>query len=153
MNYIIGRTIGIIIVCFFSTGMWINHKRKGTVFIKREIPNEKFREKRMKTEKRLDIVCVVGLLYFWIVIAIPCMLDVPYLFTGNLKTITGIVTGGDIIEEDSIHDRSIEVTSDDTKKGIYLNFYEKGIPKGIWVYAKYLPHTKYGYIIMKEEEK
>lgn len=153
MKYLIGRTIGIIIVCFFSTCMWINHKRKGTVFIKREIPNEKFREKRKKTEKRLDIVCVVGLLYMWIFITIPCILDVPYLFSGNLKTITGTVIGGDIIEEDSIHDRSIEIRDDNTNKSIYLNFYEEGIPKGIFVYAKYLPHTKYGYILMKEEEK
>ena len=152
MYFLIGRTLGIIILSIIVTFMWGNHKRKGTSFIKKEVVSQSQKEKRIKLEKRLDIVCIVGLVIVWVFLTLPCLLDMPYLVSGNLKNIEGMVVSGDVAGEDSKSDRLIQIEDEKLNEKVYLNYYGEGVSKGARIKARYLPHTEYGYIIEKEEK-
>lgn len=62
MIYLIIRTVGMIVLTVIVTAMWIGHKKKRTLFIKREPISENQREKYGKWEKRLDVISLIGVL-------------------------------------------------------------------------------------------
>lgn len=51
MTYLIIRTVGTIVLTVIVTAMWIRHKKKRTLFIKRKPTSENQREKYAKWEK------------------------------------------------------------------------------------------------------
>lgn len=150
MSYLIIRTIGLILLVIIVTIMWIGHKKKRTLFIKIKPTTENQKEKYKKWEKRLDVISFIGVLIGWIVLAIPCCLDLPCLATGDLREVSGIVTGGDMAAERKESLRTISVQDDNSKEKVSFAVYDTGVDLGEQLKARYLPNTKVGYIIERE---
>ena len=150
MTYLIIRTVGTIVLTVIVKAMWIRHKKKRTLFIKRKPSSENQREKYAKWEKRLDVISFIAVLIVWVILAIPCCLDVPSLITGNLKEVSGVVVGGSMAGENSNSTRRIYVKDDISQEEISFKIYDSGVDVGERIDARYLPHTEFGYIVGRD---
>ena len=150
MIYLTVRTIGLILLVIIITAMWIGHKKKKTLFIKVKPKTESQKKKYKKWEKRLDVISLTGVIVAWVILAIPCCLDFPSLATGNLKEVSGVVTGGSMAGEDSNSTRRIYVKDDVSQEEVSFMVYDTGIDLGERVKARYLPYTEFGYIIERK---
>lgn len=150
MGYLMMRTIGMILLTVIVTVMWIGHKKKRTLFIKVKPTTEAQKKKYEKWEKRLDVISFIGLLVCWVVLAIPCCLDLPYLVTGELREISGTVIGGSMTEESKDSSRRIRVQDDSSKEKVSFDVYDTGVDLGEKIKARYLPNSKFGYIVERE---
>lgn len=146
MILLIWRTMGLILLTVIVTIMWVLHKKKKTLFIKYKPRNMKEAERYSKWEKRLNIISIIGLAIVWIFITLPCILDIPYILTNELEEVSGIVTGGSVAGGDSDSMRRIYVEDGQSGREVSFRFYGGKVETGEEIAAKYLPHTKYGYI-------
>lgn len=150
MSYLVIRTIGLILLTIIVTIMWIDHKKKRTLFIKIKPTTENQKKKYKKWEKRLDVLSFTGVLIGWAVLAIPCCLDLPCLVTGDLREVSGVVTAGAMAGESKEILRTISVQDDNSREKVSFKVYDTGINLGEKIKARYLPNTKVGYIIERE---
>lgn len=153
MLYIKIRTVGYIIAGIIVTWIWIEHKLKKTPIIKREPKSEAQKTKRIRIEKRIDFAAVIVILFFWIMVGIPNIMDLPYLVTNNLQEIEGTVTDGNTVVEDSMKNRWVTIYDDITGEEKTIRYYGKGVGKGDRVKGRVLPHSEWADIIVIEEEE
>ena len=151
MNYLYVKVIGTLLLGCGATAIWMQHKIRKTPLIKKKPASEAEKSKRMGMEKKIDIACIIALAIGWIGVFLPCVLDLPYLFTNDLQNVSGLVTGGDMYEEQDISERRITIQDSTSGERISVRYNGQGIDKGVKASAKVLPHTSWGYIISVED--
>lgn len=151
MNYLYVKVIGTLLLGCGATAIWVQHKIRKTPLIKSKPASEAEKSKRMEMEKKIDIACIIALAIGWIVVLFPCVLDLPYLFTNDLQNVSGLVTGGDMYEEQDVDERWIIIQDDISGEEVTVKYNGQGIDKGVKASAKVLPHTSWGYIISVED--
>ncbi len=147
MALLMCRTLGLIIISCMVLVMYILHKKKNGRFIKRKAINEEEKLKYQKWEKRINVMAIVGLLILGIFVTVPCCLDIPYLFSGDLIEVTGEVTQGSMSGENSGSERRIHIRDDKTREEHSLKYWGTGSEIGDKITVRYLPHTEYGYVV------
>lgn len=147
MALLIVRTFGLIIISAAALMMYVSHKKKKKKFIKRKPATEAEKLSYQKWEKIIDTTVIVGFLVLVMFVTLPCCMDVPYLISGNLIEVSGVVTQGAMAGEHSTSNRRIHVKDTATGEDHSLIYWGTGSDLGDLVTARYLPHTEYGYII------
>ncbi len=150
MVLVAARTFGLFICTVVITIMWILHKKRHTTIIKYKPKGSEEIKKYATWEKRLDVLCVIGVIVAWLVLGIPCIRDIPVILTGNLTEVNGIVTSASMSGENSNSMRRIHVKDTQTEKEYSFQYYGEGIDLGKTVKARFLPHTEFGYIYDRE---
>lgn len=150
MHLLYFEIFGFLLISLIATGMWVTHLVKKTKIIKIKPATEQEKQRFIKWEKRIDIAAAIFTACYWIFMVITCILDVPYLLTDQLYGVVGTVIDGDDADaQESDSMRSITIECEHTSEEIRIHYDGFGISEGEYVAARYLPHTKRGYIIAR----
>lgn len=95
----------------------------------------------------LKIIAGIVIVFMILKMALPVVLDIPYYVKGEFQMVTGYA-------RDNAHgkgnDRSVVIIDEDSGKEMYVEFsYSKGIDKGDYLTVKYLPYSKCGILLKK----
>ncbi len=94
MAFLMFRTFGILFLSGTILVMYLLRIKKKGKFIKRKAVQEEEKAEYDEWERFIQIMATVGLLIYGLLVAVPCVLDIPYLLSGNLVEVTGEVTQG-----------------------------------------------------------
>ena len=147
MAFLMFRTIGILFLSGTILVMYLLRIKKKGKFIKRKAVQEEEKAEYDEWERLIQIMATVGLLIYGLLVAVPCVLDIPYLLSGNLVEVTGEVTQGAMAGEGANSERRIHIRDEKTGEEHSVKYWGTGSGLGEQITIRYLPHTEYGYVV------
>lgn len=83
---------------------------------------------------------------------IPAILDIPNVVQQDYCLVSGKVESWNYSREDELEERVVSIVDGQTGEEVFVNVYGKGIRKGTYMKVLYLPHSKYGTILERNDE-
>lgn len=147
-----GKVVMFLICMIIYLKVLLGKKR----IIKWEEASFDFKKTIKKNEKKINstikIIIGISLLFviFWLFI--PAILDIPNVVQQDYCLVSGKVESWNYSREDELEERVVSIVDGQTGEEVFVNVYGKGIRKGTYMKVLYLPHSKYGTILERNDE-